>query len=61
MTSESVVPWMCGYSDGSTAKVRSRFIFTKSDRKPLCMNIQFSYRNGWQFVCWIGGPPAART
>ena len=25
------------------------------------MNIQFSYRNGWQFVCWIGGPPAART
>ena len=25
------------------------------------MNSQFSYRNGWQFVCWIGGPPAART
>ena len=60
-TSESVVPFMCGYIEGSTAKVRSRFIFTNSDRKPLCMNIQFSYRNGWQFVCWIGGPPAART
>ena len=25
------------------------------------MNSQFSYRNGWQLVCWIGGPAAART
>ena len=60
-TSESVVPAMCGYSDGSTAKVRSRFTEPNPASAPLCMNSQFPNRNGWQLVCWIGGPAAART
>lgn len=50
-----------GYSDGSRANVRSRFTELNPARAPLCMNSQFSNRNGWQLVCWIGGPAAART
>ena len=50
-TSESVVPVIWGYSDGSTAKVRSRFTELKPAQAPLCMNSQFWNRKGWQLVC----------
>ena len=28
--------------------------------KPLCIQSQFWYRKGWQFVCWIALPVEAR-
>ena len=34
---------------------------SKSRIAPLCMNSQFLYRKGWQFVCWTGLPVDART
>jgi len=33
----------------------------KPSLNPLCMNSQWSWRNGWQLVCWTAGPIAARV
>ena len=58
--SESVEPSISGYSDGSTAKTRSRFTTWKSRITPLCIHSHLSYRNGWQFVSCTGLPVDAR-
>ena len=36
-TSESVWPWILGYSDGSTANASSRFMTANWSMKPLCL------------------------
>ena len=57
MTSESAEPSIAGYSDGSTARTRSRLTFGKSRIMPLWTHSQRPWRKGWQLVCFLSDCP----
>ena len=59
--SVSVDPSISGYSDGSTAIIRSRFTSWNPASDPLCIHNHRPYRNGWQLLRCTGVPLEART
>jgi hypothetical protein len=54
MASESAEPSIAGYSDGSTARTRSRLTRGNSRMRPLWTHSQRPWRKGWA-VCLLNG------